>query len=386
MREGKMNSMNRPEATISQTAFFNALFYTGSELVKERVLLTEGGVITGFTDVDSVPVDAQRVDCKGYLVTAGLIDLQIAGSGGYLFSSNPTPEALAAITGSILATGTTGFLLALPTNTMEVYHDAFRAVREHPHPAILGLHLEGPFISHAKRGAHARELIRVPTAEIVTELLAEGAGTVRMMTVAPEVCTREVIMALKDHGITVSAGHSNATFREASEGFAAGIETTTHLFNAMSPIHHRDPGLPGAVFNSDTARASIIADGIHVDFTMLTIAKKIMKDRLLLVSDAVEENDRGAYRHVLQPDRYTLPDGTLSGARLTMLDAVKNCVRHAGIDLYEAIRMASLYPAQLIKASDRGLIAPGARADLIMTDSNMDLRGLFFNGKIEFQN
>ena len=386
MREGNMNSMNRPEATTGQTAFFNALFFTGTELVSDKVLLTEGNLIAGFIDPASVPAGAQQVDCHGMLVTAGLIDLQIAGSGGYLFSSNPTPEALAVITGSILATGTTGFLIALPTNTMEVYHDAFRAVREHPHPAVLGLHLEGPFISHAKRGAHAKELIRVPATEIVHELLAEAGGTIRMMTVAPEVCSPEVIQVLKDHGITVSAGHSNATFVEASEGFAAGIETTTHLFNAMSPIHHRDPGLPGAVFNSDTARASIIADGIHVDYTMLAIAKKIMKERLLLVSDAVEENDLGAYRHVLQPDRYTLPDGTLSGAKLTMLDAVKNCVRHAGIDLYEAIRMASLYPAQLIRASERGRIAPGARADLIMTDSNMDLKGLFFNGKMEFQN
>ncbi len=116
---------------------------------------------------------------------------------------------------------------------------------------------------------------------------------------------------------------------------------------------------------------------------MLAIVKKIMRERLFLVSDAVEENDRGAYRHVMQPDRFTLPDGTLSGAKLSMLDAVRNCVRHAGIDLYEAIRMASLYPARLIRAGDRGAIAPGARADLIFIDSDLELKGIFFNGKIE---
>lgn len=369
-----------------RTAFFNAIFFTGTEVVKDRVLLIEDNIIAGFVDPASVPGGVQQIDCRGDLMTAGLIDLQIAGSGGCLFSGCPTAEALVAITGSIVKTGTTGFLLAMPTNTMEVYRNAFRAVRKNPHPALLGLHLEGPFISLAKRGAHARELIKVPSQEAVRELIEEAGGVITMMTVAPEVCTPEIISLLKDNGITVAAGHSNATFREATCGFDMGIETATHLFNAMSPIHHRDPGLPGAVFNSDTARASIIADGIHVDFTMLAIVKKIMRERLYLVSDAVEENDRGAYQHVMQPDRYTLPDGTLSGARLTMLDAVRNCVRHAGIDLYEAIRMASLYPAQLIGAEDRGVIAEGARADLIITDSDLELKGVFFNGKMEHQN
>jgi N-acetylglucosamine-6-phosphate deacetylase len=207
-----------------------------------------------------------------------------------------------------------------------------------------------------------------------------------MMTVAPEVCTPEIVNILRDHGVTVAAGHSNATFREATDGFIQGIKTATHLFNAMSPLHHRDPGLPGAVFNSDKACASIIADGIHVDFTVLTMAKKIMKERLFLISDAVEENDHGAYQHVRQHDRYTLPDGTLSGSKLTMHAAVKNCVTHAGISPEEALRMASLYPAQLIKATDRGVISPGARADLIMMDGDLELKGIFYNEKMTLTN
>lgn len=369
-----------------RTALYNAAIFTGRELVKDMVLIIEDNRITAIEDSSAVAGDVTRIDCKGYLVTAGLIDLQIAGGGGFLFSGTPTPEALAAITGSIVSTGTTGFLLALPTNTTEVYNEAFRVVRDNPHPALLGLHLEGPYISLAKRGAHAKELIRTPTEQSVNELFSGAAGTIRMMTVAPEVCTAEIISLLKQNGVTVAAGHSNASFMEASRGFDMGIVTTTHLFNAMSPIHHRDPGLPGAVFNSDTACASIIADGIHVDYTMLAIAKKIMKERLFLVSDAVEENDRGAYQHVRQYDRFTLPDGTLSGAKLTMLEAVKNCVRHAGIDLYEAIRMATLYPARLIGATDRGSIEPGARAELVLTDESLRLKGIFYNGKIEFQN
>jgi len=379
---------NREESdgrTIMRTFFYNAHFFTGSELVHDKVLVTEGDRITGFTDTVGSGSDTLSVNCRGTLVTAGLIDMQIAGGGGYLFSAHPTPEALAKITDSIVATGTTGFLLALPTNSSEVYRDAFMALRMNSHPAVLGLHLEGPFISKAKRGAHVSELIRKPTAADINRLLAEAGGTIRMMTIAPELCTPEIIGLLRKAGVIVSAGHSNASFREATAGFEMGIETTTHLFNAMSALHHRDPGLPGALFSSDTARASIIADGIHVDYSMLAIAKKILKERLLLVTDAVEENDRGAYRHVRQDDRFTLPDGTLSGARLTMLDAVRNCITHAGIDRYEALRMASLYPAQLIRTDDRGLIAPGARADLIMTDDMMNLRGICFNGNMEHQ-
>jgi len=365
-----------------KTVLFNAVFFTGKEVIKDKVLIISDNRIEGFADPGTIPEASRLIDFRGWLVTAGLIDLQIAGGGGYLFSSNTTPEALARITESIVASGTTGFLLALPTNTPEVYREAFRTVRENPNPALLGLHLEGPFISLARRGAHARELIRVPSAEAVREMLDEAGGAITMMTVAPEVCTADVINLLKENGVTVAAGHSDASFRQATDGFAMGIETTTHLFNAMSPLHHRDPGLPGAVFNSDTVRASIIADGIHLDYNMLAIAKKVMKERLLLVSDAVEENGTGAYRHVMQPDRFTLPDGTLSGAKLSMLDAVRNCVLHAGIDLYEAIRMASLYPAQLIRARDRGIIAPGARADLIIIDSDLELKGIFVDGKM----
>jgi N-acetylglucosamine-6-phosphate deacetylase len=369
-----------------QALLYNATFFTGRELISDSALLTHNGIIDGFASGHAVPEDVHQIDCRGLIVTAGLIDLQIAGGGGFLFSANPDAGALATITHAITSSGTTGFLISMPTNTMDIYREAFRTIRENPHPAVMGLHLEGPFISNAKRGAHARDLIRQPSAEDLTALLVEGGDVIRMMTVAPEVCTREIIRLIREHGITVSAGHSNASFQQASEGFRYGIESTTHLFNAMSPFHHRDPGLPGAAFYSGSASASIIADGIHVDYSMLAIAKKVMKDRLFLVSDAVEENDRGAYQHVRQQDRFTLPDGTLSGSSLTMIDAVRNCVKHAGIDKYEALRMASMYPARLIRAYDRGVIAPGTRADLIVLNDDLDLKGIFTEGKMKFIN
>ncbi len=255
-----------------------------------------------------------------------------------------------------------------------------RVVRENPHPAILGLHIEGPFISTLRRGAHIKEFIRPPTIEDVKALIDEGKGVVKMLTVAPEVCDPEIIKLLNDNGIVVAAGHSNATFREAVQGFKWGIRTTTHLFNAMSQFHHRDPGLPAAVFETENVFASIIADGIHVDYRMISIAKKMLKERLFLISDAVEENLKGSYLHVRQSDRFTLPDGTLSGSLLTMMKAVRNCVENVGISVEEALRMASEYPAKVMRISDRGRIEPGFKADLIVFDKNYNIEHVFIDG------
>lgn len=354
-------------------AFINATFFTGEGIISGKALITEGGKIKGFTDQNAINSNAEIINCNNCYISPGLIDLQIAGSGGRLFSSDPSIESLEIITRSIVRTGTTGFLIALPTNSVEVYRKASQVISGYAHPALLGLHFEGPFISHLRRGAHMKEFIRSAKAEDINELLGLAGNAMKMMTVAPEVCSEECVRLLSGNGVVVAAGHSNATFAEALNGFRWGIKATTHLFNAMSQFHHRDPGLPGATFISENAFASIIADGIHVDYSMVSIAKKLMKERLFLVSDAVEENPDGAYRHVRQHDRFTLPDGTLSGSKLTMLDAVRNCVNHAGIETDEALRMATLYPAQVMNLPDRGKLAPGYKADMILFDKDFRL-------------
>lgn len=213
-------------------------------------------------------------------------------------------------------------------------------------------------------------------------MLMEAAGALKMMTVAPEVCNPEVIELLKQYGVVISAGHSDATFEQGMNGFSQGITAATHLFNAMSSFHHRDTGLPGAVFKSEKAFASIIADGIHVSYEALEISKKLMGERLFLITDAVEES-QGVYIHIKDKDRFALPDGTLSGSMLTMLDAVKNCVRYAGITLEEALRMATLYPAKVInRADDLGIIAPGYAADLLVFDKDFSVKYVFSKGKL----
>ena len=365
-------------------ALINCIIFTGYETLAGKIILINNDRIEAVIDPGSVPENAEVIDCEGNYIAPGLIDLQIAGSGGFLFSSVPTPEVLKAITESIVETGTTGFLIAIPTNSPDVYDEVIRTVRANPHSAVLGLHLEGPYISTVRRGAHMKEYIRPPQKNELESVIASAEGIVRMMTVAPEACNEEIIRLLNDHGVVVAAGHSNATFREAVEGFRWGIRTTTHLFNAMSQLHHRDPGLPGATFETENIYASIIADGIHVDYNMISIAKKIMKERLYLISDAVEENLNGAYMHVKQNDRFTLPDGTLSGSKLTMMKAVRNCVEQIGIPLDEALRMASTYPAILINAAERGKIIPGNKADLIIFNRDFEVKNVCLDGLFRY--
>jgi len=363
-------------------AFINATIFTGSDTVSGQSLLIRNDRIESIIDPSAIPEDTEIIDCKDNFVSAGLIDLQIAGGGGYLFSANPGPEAIDGMAGFITGSGTTSFLIAVPTNTFETYRKILKTLKANPHPAVLGIHLEGPYINPERKGAHLVELIRKPRIEEIQELLAEAPGIVKMVTVAPEVCDERFIRFLTDNDIVVAAGHSNAGFNEAKEGFNRGIRTTTHLFNAMSPLHHREPGLPGATFESDEAYASIIADGIHVHNGTVSMAKKILKERLFLISDAVEENSEGKYPdHKRQKDRFTLPDGTLSGSLLTMMTAVRNCVTNAGIPIDEALRMATVYPAEVMNIRDKGRIEPGFKADLIVFDRNFNVEQVFVEGR-----
>lgn len=365
-----------------QTVFVNASIYTGKEKITGKALLIENDKIKEIIKEELIPKTAIKIDCKNGIIAPGLIDLQIYGGGGYLFSDNPSAAALEAMADSLVKTGTTGFYITLATNSMEIFHKAIKVVKENPHPAVMGLHLEGPYINPIKRGAHLIQYIKRPERKEVEELLKAANGVIKMMTLAPEMCDPEIIKLLKKNGVVVSAGHSNATFEEATLGFRNGITTSTHLFNAMSPFHHRNTGLPGATYLTENIFASIIADGIHVDFNALSISKKIMKERLFLITDAVEESKEGAYAHVKQKDRFTLPDGTLSGSRLTLLQAVKNCVERVGIPLDEALRMASAYPAQLINATDVGRIEEGCKANLVVFSTNFEIKYSVLHGVI----
>lgn len=351
-------------------AYINARIFTGDDFIQNRVLLAHNGLIKDI--VDEIPEAAEKVDCANGILSAGMIDLQIYGGGGYLFSTELTAESLKAIADDLVQKGTTGFYITLATNSFGVFRKAVEIVRDNPHPAVMGVHLEGPYINPVKKGAHLQQYIKKTDATELKDFLNFASGTVKMMTVAPEQCDEESLELLLNAGVLLSAGHSNADFEQANEGFRRGIRTSTHLFNAMSAFHHRDPGLPGAIFRSDEVKASIIPDGIHVHFEVVKIAKQLLGNRLFYITDAVEEVRRGEYIHIRQKDHFSLPDGTLSGSALTMPLAVKNGVEKANIAIEESLRMATVYPAELAGVSGVGRIKKGYKSNLVCLDENLE--------------
>src|SRR5678809_1584435 len=227
-------------------------------------------------------------------------------------------------------------------------------------------------IRDRKRGAHIESLIHSPTVAEVSELLEYGKDVIKMITLAPEVCSKEAIALIQSHNVIISAGHSNATYKEAMQAFSNGIKTVTHLYNAMSPLQHREPGLVGATFNNQNVMASIIPDGYHVDFAAIRIAKKIMEQRLFVITDAVTETDKGHYQHHLVGDKYESA-GILSGSALTMIKAFQNLVKHAGVEIEDALQMCNLHPANVIgKGGELGRIDRGFKSKMIVINENLE--------------
>lgn len=351
------------------TLYINARVFTGEAFIENGQVLVQDGRITdvyGTSDTRHTTYDTHPIDLKGALLAPGLIDLQVYGGGGALFSTNPTLETLENIAAHSQKNGTVGFLATMPTNSpaqMEASIDAGLAFRDKYPDVLFGLHLEGPFISVVKRGAHPQEYIQTPTVENVAYWLKRGQGIVRIMTLAPEVCSPEICALAAQYGAVFSIGHSNATYAVATEALNNGFAVATHFFNAMSAFGSREPGVVGAILDHPTACTSIIADGVHVDFASVRIAKRLLGERLWLITDAVDDSGSGIY-HFYKKDNYFVNEaGTLSGSALTMPQAVRNCVQHNICDLAEALRMASLYPARVLGVDHKyGRIATGYRA------------------------
>jgi N-acetylglucosamine-6-phosphate deacetylase len=360
-------------------AITNSRFFRDDQLVANQTILIREGKISAFTD-GTIPKGYQTIDAEQNYLVPGFIDLQIYGSGGNLFSAYPTAETLSQMEADLISKGTTNFLACVATNSTEIVHQAVNAAKEYRSQAkgFMGLHLEGPYINAKRRGAHIASYIKKATFEEVKALLTKADGVVKMMTIAPELQDDEVIQLLLDHNVILSMGHSDATFEQATEAYNKGITTTTHLFNAMPSIHHRSPNLPTALFNHPKAMASIIADGNHVDFEIVKMSQKLLQERLFLITDAVTACHIGPYQHQLQGGKFITPDGTLSGSNITMLQAVKNCIKHCGITAAEALKMASLYPATVIGQQNyKGKIEVGYTADLLLLSHDFTLQRVF---------
>lgn len=368
------------------TALHNATLITDGKKITGSAVLISQNTILDVVPENRIPEDAKKIDLNGTYLCPGLIDLQIYGGGRFLFGGKPEVAALEEMENVLLEQGCTGFLATIATNNTTVFDlaiDAAKTYRSQSKGAFLGLHFEGPFINAKRKGAHPEKCIKKAIRSQLKTWIDRADGEIKMITIAPELQDTDVIAYLHDQNIIISAGHSDASYDQAINFLNDPIQATTHLFNAMPQMHHRKPGLIAAIFEKRPF-TSIVADGIHVDFAMVRLAKKVLGNKLFLITDAVTATDEGIYSHQLKGDRYTLPDGTLSGSTLTMLQAVKNCVQQVGIELPEAINMASLYPAQLLKSDHlKGKIEKGFDAALIILNKNLDLKGLVFKGKIE---
>jgi len=361
---------------MQQLYRYNRIF-TGEEWLLNHTVTVEDGVITGITP--NTAKDALPFEPIDGILAPALIDIQLYGAYGKLLSVYPNKEALSLLQQYCSEGGALHFMPTVATNTYDTIHQCIDAIRDYwkeGGKGCLGLHIEGPWLNKQKRGAHIESLIHVPSLEEVKALLDYGKEVIKIITIAPEVCSEEVIQLIQSYGIVISAGHSNATYEEAMQAFNGNIHTATHLYNAMSPLLHRSPGMVGAIFDHPTVMSSIVPDGYHVDFAAVRIAAKQMPGRLFVITDAVTETTSGPYPHQLAGDKYE-SNGILSGSALTMIKAVRNMVQYANVTLEEALRMGSLYPARALGIDNRlGKIAKGYKAAFIALNEALELMPL----------
>lgn len=359
-----------------QKAYSAGKIFDGNNWITEQAILVKDSIIEAVIPLAQLPSSIPCTHYREHSIIPAFIDAQVYGAAAKLFSLFPGKDTLQTMNRQFMEEGTCCFQPTIATNTIDVFKQCIEAVRDYwksGGQGVIGLHLEGPWLNAEKRGAHIKELIHAPLLEEVKDLLEYGKGVITMITVAPEVISNEIIDLILSYNIILSAGHSNAGYYEAMESFDRGISTVTHLYNAMSPLHHREPGLVGAAMQHATVMSSIIPDGYHVDFAAIAIAHKVMNQRLFAITDAVTDTTGGPYQHFRAGEKYEC-NGTLSGSAISMFQAFQNLVRKVGIEKEEAIRMCSLYPSRALRLDEKyGKIAPGYTAQFLVIDNDLNL-------------
>jgi N-acetylglucosamine-6-phosphate deacetylase len=375
-----------------RTALVNGRVLAGDGVVSGRTLLLSGSRIEALVDPgDSRCRAAAIVDIEGQLLLPGFIDVQVNGGGGVLFNDDPSPETIQAIGAAHRRFGTTGFMPTLISDDLETIGRAIDAVQsalDAGMPGVLGIHIEGPFLNSARRGVHDSRHLRLLDAGLVSLLSRLRAGRT-IVTLAPEMTTPDIVAKLTAAGILVSAGHSDASYAETAAAIAQGLRGFTHLFNAMARLEPRDPGIVGAALYDENTWCGIIVDGHHVDPIMLKLALRCKRhDRFMLVTDGMPAVGSDQPSFVLQGRTIRVVDGicrdengTLAGTALDMAAAVRNTVSLLGLDIAEAARMASQYPAEFLGLGrELGRIAPGYRANLVQMDDEFKVRRTWIEG------
>lgn len=373
------------------TVFHNGRVLVEGELRERCAVVVENGEIAAIVPAAERP-PGEEVDLAGDILAPGFIDTQVNGGGGVLFNDAPTVETIETIGAAHRRFGTTGFLPTLISDDLPVIARAIEAVDaaiEQGVPGVLGIHIEGPFLNVARKGIHLASKIRTLENSAIGMLTSLKRGRT-LITLAPEQTRPEMIRALIDRGAIVAAGHTNATYVQAKAAIEAGLSGATHLFNAMSPLGNREPGMVGAVLDSDRVTAGIIVDGRHVSPATLRIALRARSSAaFMLVTDAMPTVGGGddfvlQGKHIRVSDGVCVDDkGTLAGSDLDMAQAVRNAVALLGATPAEALAMAATVPARFLGLSERyGAIATGAAANLVRLGSDLQLRSVWINGQL----
>jgi N-acetylglucosamine-6-phosphate deacetylase len=382
---------------MTKTAITGARIFDGANWHDRSALVINDGMVEGLIAADS-PTDAMRVPADGALLVPGFVDLQVNGGGGALFNLTPTLDAIRTICANYTRFGTTALLPTLITDTPEKNVIAIAAGAEavaQNVPGFLGLHIEGPHLAVSRKGAHDPKLIRpMEEADLLRFLDARKKLPNLLVTVAVEAADTTQISRLAEAGIVVSIGHSDGTYAQLQAAVEAGATMVTHLFNAQSQLGNREPGIVGAALDLGAISAGLIADGIHVHPTSIGVALRSKRGpgQIFLVTDAMSPTGTDWTEFVLtgqtvyrKNGALRLADGTLAGADLTMIDAIKFVHHTVGVPLDGALRMASLYPAQALGvATTHGHLNRGARADFTVLSDALDIRSTWIGGQKVF--
>lgn len=380
---------------MTLAAILGAEIFDGRRRHRGAVLLLRGALVEALVAPGDLPADCPRLELPGGLLAPGFLDLQVNGGGGVLVNDDPAPATMGRIARAHRRFGTTALLPTLITDTADMTAAAIAAatLAVSTEPGVIGLHLEGPHLAPARRGAHRADLMRPLGEADVDQLIAarEAIGTL-VVTLAVEQAAPALIRRLADGGVIVALGHSDAAYDDAMAAFDAGARLATHLFNAMSPLGHRAPGLVGAALDAGEVWCGLIADGHHVHpaAAALAVRGKRPPGRCFLVTDAMATvgSDTAGFRLGGRDvrrigDRLELEDGTLAGSTADMAACVAHAAKHLDVSFDEALRMASLHPATALRLDDlRGRIAPGMAADLVWLDGPI-VRGTWIGGVFE---
>ena len=376
--------------------FSGARIFDGQRFHDDKALIISGGRVEAIAAAGELP-DGDHIRFDGGVLSAGFIDAQVNGGGGRMLNDEPSPASMYMIADGHRPYGTTALLPTLITDTADATAAAIEAAKEavKTNRGVAGLHLEGPHLAPARKGAHLAELMRPVEEKDVKAFISakEAIGTL-LVTMAAEQVTAKQVRELSEAGVTISIGHSDCSSEAAETRFDAGARGVTHLFNAMSQLGHRAPGLVGAAIDHPSVWCGIIADGHHVDPKALRTALRAKRGegKLFFVTDAMSlvgsekdsftlngrtvRRERGGFCSKL-----VLSDGTLAGSDVDMASTIRYGVTYLELTLAEALRMATLYPARFLNLEGYGHLSPGARADLVHLTDALEVTRTFISGE-----